>query len=99
MTNIWFDHLNQGTCFGVYNSFSDVNTSLVDYYASSKHVSVYKIDVTDLEKAAENSIQLRNNLDIVKLRIKNNHVGDIDYFKYPKRFLEKSIAKSGVNDY
>ena len=95
-TDLWFDNLKKGACFEVYNSLDDTNTSLVNYFACSRHVSVYKLDIKDLEEASKTSIGLRDRLQFIRLRIKRKHVGDIDYFKYPKRFLESRVAK--IND-
>lgn len=59
---------------------------------------VYLISIDDLEKFAQNNFAVKNRLKLVKLRIKAKQVGDIDYFKYPKRFLETTVEKMSQKD-
>lgn len=98
VVDIWLDNLKKGTCIEVYNCFQDENTPLVDYYANSKPAVLYFVDVADLEARAKNVLALKHRLDIVKLRIKSKLVGDIDYFKYPRRFLEQNVARTVDED-
>lgn len=37
---------------------------------------------------AKSTIALNDRLSVIKLRIQNKMVDDIDYFTFPKRFLE-----------
>ena len=55
----------------------------MDFYASSNQVVIYQINTEDLFTLAKDNIQISDRLKIVKLRIKNKHVDDIDYFTFP----------------
>jgi len=93
--DLWLDNLPQGTCIDVYNCFKgSSNTSLLDYYAMSKQVSIYHLEVTDLEAEATKCIELKYRLDLVKSRIECKQVGDIDYFKFPTKFLQSTLDEN-----
>ena len=42
-------------------------------------------------------IALKDRLNVIKLRISKHHVDDIDYFTFPKRFLQNEIEKATYN--
>lgn len=82
----WLDTLEKGACISVFNCFENTK-SIVNFYAASRKVIIDTISVHDLEKLAKEIIVLNDRLNIIKLRIKNKSVDDIDYFTFPKRFL------------
>lgn len=88
----WLDTLEKGACISVFRCF-DNSRSLVNYYASSKKVAVDFISANDLEDMARQTIALNDRLSVIKLRIKNKMVDDIDYFTYPKRLLEQNLEQ------
>ena len=64
---------------------------MVNYYACSKKCVIDYIEVEDLENLAKEIIPLNDRLNIIKLRINNKELDDIDYFTYPKRHLESNV--------
>ena len=44
-------------------------------------------------------MQINDKVKIVKLRIKNREVDDIDYFKFPKKYLLKNNIDKSNEDY
>lgn len=85
------DTLDKGACFSVYTAFCEERTSLVDFYANSNKCIVYQINSQDLVDLARDNIDIKDRLNTVKLRIKNNMVDDIDYFTFPKKYLEHNL--------
>lgn len=90
LSSSWLDTLEKGACISVFNCFYNTK-SLVNFYASSKKCIILMIKVDDLEQLAKETIVLNDRLNVIKLRIKNKFVDDIDYFTYPKRFLEQNV--------
>lgn len=82
----WFDTLEKGACISVFNCFSNTN-SLINFYASSKKVVIEFISVDDLLNLTKDIIALNDRINVIKLRIQNKNVDDIDYFTFPKHFL------------
>lgn len=97
--DIWFDNLEKGTCFEVFNAIDDNSQTLLDYVANSRFTVLYKIDRDDLDREAQNCLVLKNRLQIVRLRIKNKEVGDLDYFKFPKRYLDCAFLDQTDEDH
>ena len=64
---------------------------MVNFYASSQDCVILSIDIADIESLAKENIVLNDRLSVIKIRIKNKAVDDIDYFTYPKRFLESNV--------
>ena len=89
--DLWMDTIDKGACFSVYTAFCEERTSLVDFYANSSKCVVYQIDSKDLIDLAKDNIDVKDRLNTVKLRIKNNLVDDIDYFTFPKKYLEYNL--------
>ena len=48
----------------------------------------------DLESLGKDEMALRDRLDIIKSRIRNKMVDDIDYFTFPKKLLQIQIDKA-----
>jgi len=57
-----------------------------------------QIDVNELMELCTNDIALQDRVKTVKLRIKNNLVDDIDYFTFPKRWLEQNLENKTDED-
>ena len=64
-------------------------TTLVNYIAASEYCVVYHIKITELEELGKKHIALQDRLSLVKARIMNRLVGDIDYFPFPRKFMEQ----------
>lgn len=79
----WLDTIGKGACISVFNCFKNTK-SLVNYYVESCNCVIDMIDVKDLEQLGEEMLALYDRLDLIKLKIQNKLVNDIDYFKFPK---------------
>ena len=90
--SFWFDTLERGACLSVFTCFVSNQKSLVNLYAATPCVILF-IKASDLEALGKEIIALKDRLNIIKLRIKNRHVDDIDYFTFPKRLLQTEIEK------
>lgn len=88
LQSYWLDTLTKGACFSVFNCFENTK-SLVNFYASSKSTIIDQIHIDDLLNLGKDIQALSDRLDIIKLRIQNKLVDDIDYFTFPMRFLEQ----------
>lgn len=86
--DFWFDTLEIGACFNVYNSFSEKKSSLLTYVASSEDCQIGMINVAQLMELAQNNANLQYALKTVQLRIKHDLVDDLDVFTFPMKFLE-----------
>ena len=82
--------MERGACISVFNCFEDTK-SLVNFYASTSHCVIDYIHVDDLENLAKDIIVLQDRINLIKLRIQSGQVDDIDYFTFPKRFLQQSM--------
>jgi hypothetical protein len=82
LKSYWFDTLDKGACISVFSCFSDFK-SLINLYASSPHCIIQFIKAKDLEKLGQEIISLNDRLSVIKLRIQNKEVDDIDYFTFP----------------
>ena len=82
----WLDTLEKGACISVFNCFSN-KKSLVNFYAASPNCRIDFIEASDLENLGKEIIALNDRLNVIKLRIKNKMVDDIDYFTFPKQYL------------
>ena len=51
-----------------------------------------KLKASDLEELGVDNIDIKDRIDIAKLRIKNNEVDEIDYFTFPKKYLEINLV-------
>lgn len=78
--------MDKGACISVFSCFSDTK-SLINLYAASPHCVIQFIKARDLEKLGEEIIPLNDRLNIIKLRIQNGEVDDIDYFTFPMHHL------------
>ena len=92
VTSYWLDTLEQGACFSVFNCFGNSN-SILNFYAASPTCIIDVIHVKELEELARDIIPLNDRLNVIKLRIKNKHVDDIDYFTFPKKMLQNELEK------
>lgn len=88
--DIWFATLEIGACFNVYNCFSKSRTTRVTYIASSKVVTVGLIKVSDLKALSQENQNLYDTMKKVKLKVEENLVDEIDFFTFPKKYLEPS---------
>lgn len=87
----WFDTLEKGACLSVYTCFGN-SKSLVNLYAASV-CTIQFIKTKDLEDLGKRNVALKERLNVIKLKIENSLVGDIDYFTFPKRLLQSEIEK------
>lgn len=89
-SDYWLADIDIGTCFNVYNCFSEGNiTSLVSYRVISKRCQIEFISTKDLQKLSSHFVEIHDALNIGIQRIKNSLVDDIDYFLFPKKYLEQ----------
>ena len=51
-----------------------------------------KLKASDLDELGVANMQIKDRVDIAKLRIKNNEVDEIDYFTFPKKYLEMNLV-------
>ena len=51
-----------------------------------------KLKASDLDELGVQNMEIKDRLDIAKLRIKNNEVDEIDYFTFPKKYLEMNLV-------
>lgn len=61
----WLDNLEKGACLAVYTSFIERQTSLVNFYASSKNCVMLQIDVNELMELCTNDIALQDRVKTV----------------------------------
>ena len=54
---------------------------------ASNSCVVYYISVKDLEALGKQIIALGDALTLIKLKIENKMLADIDFFTFPKRYL------------
>lgn len=92
LKDYWFDTLEKGACIGVYSSWVKEWTSLLNYIVCSKNVVIYTISIEELIHLSKKIIPLRDRLEKIKLRIQNHEVDDLDYFTFPKKFMEKNLV-------
>ena len=86
LQSYWLDTIEKGACFSVFNCFSNTK-SMVNFYAASPNCIINTINAKDLENLGKEIIPLNDRLNVIKLRIQNKLVDDIDYFTFPKRLL------------
>jgi len=86
------DTLEKGACLSVYNAFNPDWTSLLTFKAAEKNTMLLKLKASDLEDLGVANMEIKDRLDIAKLRIKNNEVDEIDYFTFPKKYLEMNLV-------
>ena len=79
----WMCNLRRGACINVYNCFQAKKASFFSFYVISDECHVDYISVTDLEKIKENCLDLNDTLKLLKHRIKQHQVNDLDYFPFP----------------
>ena len=96
--DLWLDTLEKGACLSVYNAFNPDWTSLLTFKAAQKNTILFKLKASDLESLAVNNIEIKDRLEIAKLRIKNNEVDEIDYFTFPKKYLEVNLVNQTRKD-
>ena len=77
----WFENINRGTCFNVYCPFSDEMKQLVNFYALTPCV-IYKINVDDLFALGDRYKNLKDKLKMLKMRVGNKEVSNMDYFRF-----------------
>ena len=90
LKSYWFDTLDKGACISVFSCFSDYK-SLINLYASSPHCIIQFIKAKDLEMLGQEILPLNDKLNIIKLRIQNKEVDDIDYFTFPMHVLMNEL--------
>lgn len=76
----------------MYNSFNPDWTSLLTFKAAEKNTIMLKLKASDLEDLAISNLEIKDRLEIAKLRIKKNEVDEIDYFTFPKKYLEMNLV-------
>ena len=96
--DLWFDTLEKGACLSVYNAFNPDWTSLINFKASEKNTILLKLKASDLEDLGVKNYQIKYKVEIAKLRIKNNAVDEIDYFTFPKKYLEVNLVNQTRKD-
>ena len=86
--DMWLDTITKGGCFNVYSPFCHDCGSLVTYMAT-KPCNIDVINLSNLENEAVNIIELKQILQSVREKVKFKHVNDIDFFKFPSKYLEE----------
>ena len=59
---------------------------------------VFIIKAEDLEELAKKNMRIKDKLQIAKLRVENKLVDDLDYFTFPKKYLEKNLQDKTRQD-
>jgi hypothetical protein len=98
MDDYWLDTLEKGACFSVYNAFAPDWHSLVTYKASAKNTIILKMNVAELQALGVNNLTIKDKVDIAKLRVINHEVDEIDYFTFPKKYLEVMLVNQSRQD-
>jgi hypothetical protein len=96
--DIWLDTLEKGACLSVYNSFNKDWTSLLTYKAAARDTVLLKLKASDLEDLGKISYKIADKVNIAKLRIKSDEVDEIDYFTFPKKYLEINLVNQTRKD-
>ena len=86
--SVWFENLSRGACINVYAAFTDKMTSLVDFYALTKKTIICKISVGDLYNLAKKRQLLKDKLQILEERIRNEMIDSLDYFTCLKKYIQ-----------
>ena len=76
----------------MYNAFNPEWTSLLTFKAAEKNTILLKLKASELEELGVNNYEIKDRVDIAKLRIKNKEVDEIDYFTFPKKYLEMNLV-------
>ena len=79
----------------MFSCFVQNSKSIVNLFASTACI-IHFIKASDLENLGKEIFDLKDRLKVIKLRIKNKMVDDIDYFTFPKRHLQNEINKKSV---
>ena len=66
---------------------------MVSYIACSKKTMVFSLNSKDLIELGQSNYKIKDKIDIALLRIKNNLVDKLDYFTFPRKYLEKNLEK------
>ena len=66
-------------------------------YAATPCV-IHSINAKDLEDLAQEDMWIKDRLQLIKVKIEKNLVDDIDYFTFPKRFLQDVIDKTKLEE-
>ena len=90
--DLWLDTLEKGACLSVYNAWNPSWTSLLSFKASEKNTIMLKLKASDLDKLSKNNFDIKDKVEIAKLRIENQEVDEIDYFTFPKKYLEVNLV-------
>jgi len=89
--DLWLDTLEIGACFNIYNCFFKDNLPLLDMYADTKVAKLFCLNANELIELSEKSMSLMDRINTVKLKITGRLVDDIDYFPFPKKYLESNV--------
>lgn len=64
------------------------------YYANSEYCTMNFIQLKDLLELSKSCIPLKDRINLIKERIKNRHVDDIDFQTYPSKY---DVERLGQN--
>jgi len=87
----FLQNIGRGACIGVYTAFQQRSKSLVSYTVCSPILKIAKINIDELKALAKKNIELGDRLETIIERVRKNLVGDIDFFPFPKKYLENSL--------
>ena len=95
--DMWLDTLEVGACFNVYNCFFKDKLPILDFFANSVVTKLYCLKADDLMKLG--CISLQDKIRTTKVRVTQNLVDDIDYFPFPKKYLESNVQFKTNEDF
>ncbi len=70
-------------------------TQLVDFVVISSTCRILTLDVSDLEDLATKYQEIKDKIQILKLRIQNDMVDNLDYQRFQKKYLNLETYQSG----
>lgn len=82
----------------MFKSFNN-QKSLVTYIALSSPCIIYNIDAKDLSNLANDLVNLAKKLNVIKIKLKNKLLTDIDFKTFPRRYLQSELEKSTQKDF
>ena len=88
LESFWFANLEKGACISIFKCFNN-QKSILSYYVSTSNCIVYTISASDLDQLAGDIPSIGDRLKVIKMKLKNNMLTDLDFITFPKWLLQK----------
>lgn len=104
---LYFDWLNEGSCFCVYSAFNQEMTQHVNFRATSGCI-IDTLSIKSLKKLEKEYLQISDCLNFLELEIKRGKKTHLDFFRFlperggnftenTKRLLRRKFRASVIN--